>query len=72
MTDPELDDKAHRVLAAIRRKTRPYMEADIAMATQLSKDVVRRRLDRLVRAGLIRETWTNAFRGPFYEINEEG
>jgi DNA-binding IclR family transcriptional regulator len=70
MTDPGLDGKAHRVLAAIRRKTRPHTEADIAMATGLSKDVVRRRLDRLVRAGLIRETWPNAFRGPFYEINE--
>jgi predicted transcriptional regulator len=71
MNAPELDGKAYRVLEAIRHKTRPYTEADIAMATQLSKAVVRKRLDHLVRAGLIRETWPTLFRGPFYEINEE-
>jgi DNA-binding Lrp family transcriptional regulator len=70
MNAPELDGKAHRILAAIRHKTRPYTEADIAMATQLSKGTVRKRLDHLVRAGLIRETWPTPFRGPFYEIEE--
>jgi DNA-binding IclR family transcriptional regulator len=64
-----VDEKAVRVLRAIERKVRPYTDADVARASGLSKIVVRNRLDRLIRAGRVRETWTND-RGPFYEIVE--
>jgi DNA-binding Lrp family transcriptional regulator len=64
-----LDEKAGKVLRAIRRKVRPYQDADVAMASGLSKAVVRRRCQQLEAAGLIRERWYGA-RGPFWEPAE--
>ena len=68
-TSATIDDKAEKVLAAIRRKVRPYRPADIAVATKLSKGVVRVRLDRLRDAGLVEEVWIGA-RPPYWKIND--
>lgn len=70
MSEVRIDAKAQRVLAAIRRKVRPYRDTDVAMASGLSKAVVRSRLDALRKAGLVREKWLND-RGPFYELGAE-
>lgn len=61
------DPKAARVYRAIARKVRPYTEADIAMASGLSKQVVRKRCQALEKAGLIRESWVNVH-GPFWDL----
>jgi DNA-binding Lrp family transcriptional regulator len=64
-----MDDKATRILAAIRRKIRPYRDTDICMATKLSKRVVWKRLEQLKEAGLIREVWIGD-RPAVYELAE--
>ena len=62
-----MDAKSARVLAAIRRKVRPYRAADVAVATKLSKPVVQVRLDQLRAAGLVEEVWVGA-NPPYWEI----
>jgi DNA-binding IclR family transcriptional regulator len=63
---PAIDDKARRIMEAIRRARRPYRDADICMATRLSKAVVRKRLQALEDAGLARQRWVGE-REPFWE-----
>jgi predicted transcriptional regulator len=65
----KMDEKAEKVLEAIRRKKRPYREADICSATRLSKSVVEKRLDQLKAAGLVKEVWINEL-PPFWELAE--
>jgi predicted ArsR family transcriptional regulator len=60
-----MDAKAERVLEAVRRRKRPARDVDLAMHAQLSKGVVRIRLDRLIKEGVVEEYWLGE-RGPFY------
>jgi hypothetical protein len=53
----KLDDKAMSILKALKNKVRPYRDADICVATKLSKRVVWKRLDQLKAAGLVEEVW---------------
>jgi DNA-binding Lrp family transcriptional regulator len=62
-----VDEKSERIIKALRRKTRPYRDRDISVATKLSLRVVRSRLNRLVEEGLVDERWVGE-QGPFYKI----
>ena len=61
------DPASRRILAALARRNRPYLERDICSATRLSKYVVRSRCRRLREAGLIRDRWVGP-NGPYWEL----
>ena len=54
-----IDENARRILRAIGRKIRPYEDKDIAMATKLSRRVVRKHLVTLRHVGLVDDQWIN-------------
>lgn len=64
-----MDAKSQKILAILgdRTKTRSYKDTDICVASKMTKDVVRRRLPRLMDDGLVEEFWKGEH-GPYYRI----
>jgi len=64
-----LDDKSRKIIRTLedQRRGRSYRDTDICVSTKLTKDVVRRRLPRLMDAGLVEEFWKGEH-GPYYRI----